>query len=243
MHYPDYVIGEHFISFLGGNLVESTARILLDEAESTTAERSLQLVPEIGALALRGSGAFEVKEEPDMSDYIISLSKLALMEGKEFRHFRRYVRAFLRENPHAQPKQLDLSDPNSQKAILKVFTEREAAKNDNDSGYELQAIKNLLQNSNLYPLITYGLEIDDQLRAFIICEVVDEEWTIGHFWKADIGYSGIYSYLMHHTSKALSQLGISKMNIQQDLGMEGLRRFKNFMRPVASLKKYTIIDG
>ena len=91
--------------------------------------------------------------------------------------------------------------------------------------------------------MAYGLEIDRQLKAFIICEIVDQDWAIGHFWKADISYSGIYSYLMHYTSEVLTQLGISKMNIQQDLGLEGLRRFKNFMRPIARLKKYTITDA
>lgn len=243
LNYPDYTTGDHFVTFLGDYAAEATAGTLLDEAEQTTPERKLYLVPQIGASALAASREFAVCEDINSHDYVISLPKIAAMEGSEFRHFRRAVGVFLRENTSAQAKELDLTDWQVKADILRVFENCEAAKPYNDSSFELAALQKLFTSSSLYSLRTFGVEIGKELQAFIICEVVDQDWSIGHFWKADIQYRGIYSYLMHYASGRLLRNGITKMNIQQDLGQEGMRRFKNYMRPIANLKKYTVTDA
>ena len=45
---------------------------------------------------------------------------------------------------------------------------------------------------------------------------------------------------MCQTAKALSEQGYEYMNIEQDLGIAGLRKAKKFFGPVAMLRKYTV---
>jgi hypothetical protein len=63
---------------------------------------------------------------------------------------------------------------------------------------------------------------------------------VGHFWKADTRYSGIYTFLLHVVASALATRGCRLMNIQEDLGDPGLRGFKQHLRPRFLLRKYEL---
>lgn len=240
--YPSYVEDkEYFLSFIGTNRPAYTIHTLLNFAERTLSHGSLQLVPELAVAALDATEGLHIVEDRDNHDYVISLTALREPEGHEFRRFRRAVRAFQsRHGDDARIRSLDLTRLDVQQAILQRFIERETEKPDNDSSYELQAIEQLLQHAQYFPLLSYGIIVNSTLQAFIICENVGHGWSIGHFWKADVSYRGIYSYLMFEVSKRLTGLGITMMNIQQDLGIASLRFFKSSFSPVTQLKKFTV---
>ncbi|HSX29701.1 MAG TPA: phosphatidylglycerol lysyltransferase domain-containing protein [Candidatus Saccharimonadales bacterium] len=248
MRLPDYLDGAPFYSFLGDKEVAATARILLDEAERTTGRRTLRLVPEVGALALRETGAFTVTEDPDGHDYVLSLADVAAKSGKKYIHMRQEVNYFANHYGAATSFEwLDCARADVRRDIYKVFLGREQHKaqqgHDNAHEAELVALDRLFMLVNPAKLAAYGLRIEDDLRAFIICETIDEEWVTGHFWKADTAYRGIYRYLMWRTALRLSHEGYSKLNIEQDLGIAGLKRMKQLFGPVTVLKKYTVSDG
>ena len=243
--YPSYVDDkDFFLSFIGTRQLDHTVRTLLGFAEQTLPASKLQLVPELAVAPLRAAGTWRIIEDSDNHDYVISLAALSKSDGHELRRFRRATRAFCREHgSHAQLRSLDLTNPVTQQAVIGRFVEREAEKPSNESAYELAAIQQLLRHAHHFPLLSYGITLDGVLQAFIICEDVGRGWSIGHFWKADISYKGIYSYLMHEVAKQLTSIGITMMNIQQDLGIASLRFFKSSFNPIARLKKFTIEPG
>jgi len=46
--------------------------------------------------------------------------------------------------------------------------------------------------------------------------------------------------MMHVLARELAAAGVHTMNVEQDLGIPGLREHKERQRPVAILKKYTV---
>ena len=76
--------------------------------------------------------------------------------------------------------------------------------------------------------------------AFTIDELLDDEYAIRHFMKADTSYKGIYSYIVSESAKILLESGKKYLNIEQDLGLANLRQAKKSYRPVQFLKKYTV---
>src|ERR1019366_4090908 len=91
---PDYISGTEFYSFLGDNEASITATTLLNEAEQNTSVRELRLVPEIGALSLKNSDLFNVVEDPDGHDYVLSLAEVAAKRGTKFRNMRHEISIF-----------------------------------------------------------------------------------------------------------------------------------------------------
>lgn len=245
---PDYLTGSDFISFLGDNQAVETSETLLDAAEEHGGERILRLVPEVGVLALLGTERFMVSEDADGHDYVLSLPELLAESGPRYRHMRYEINHFSsRFKQKTVFDELDLRDVVTQQQMLQVFVGREQSKADNahqnDAHNELIAMGRLFDLADLSQLSSHGLYIDDELKAFIVSERINDEWSTGHFWKADTTYRGIYRYLMKRVAERLTDEGCQKMNIEQDLGIPGLRRMKQLFHPSGQLKKYTVTDN
>ena len=142
---------------------------------------------------------------------------------------------------------LDITQPRTQTDVVRVFVGREHSKlqasHDNDAANELQALNRVFAYADPSVLVTFGLYTYGELTAFIICEKNDENWCTGHFWKANTAYRGIYRYLMFKTAETLLAAGYTWLNIEQDLGIDGLRRMKQSFKPSVMLKKYTVTDA
>jgi len=240
----DYVNSSPFFTFLGDNQAFSTVDAVLNEAELHTDVRALRSVPEIGAKALQHVEIYRVDEDVDSHDYVLSLPEIASKQGSKFRNMRHEINIFESRYGHeAKFKEISLSDPTTQASIVDVFYRRELQKTDNDHSNELLALGRMFEGTKSDGIASYGIEISGFLEAFIICEEINRDWCLGHFWKADIGYRGIYRYLMNKVAETLTDRGYTYMNIQQDLGIEGLKQLKKLFCPATQLKKYTITDN
>lgn len=239
--FQDYVTNESSLTFLGHNELAQTTRELLIYSESSGFLPVLKLLPEHVAMPLAKLDEFRVEEDADNHDYIISLRNLAELAGSSQRHTRRLVKKF--EVLHGESvsyQTIDCGDRKIHQTLFDIFLDREGAK-DNDHTNELAALKRLLHYSADLPIHARGLFVDGELRAFILFELEDQKkGSVGHFWKADAKLSGIYYYLLHRVSVELSAAGFEFMNIEQDLGIPGLRQAKQLLRPVSYLKKFTL---
>lgn len=235
-----YTANEKIVTFLGTNKPEATLDALLHYAEQRPSTTHLRLIPEQSIHQIK-AGPWHIEEDPDNHDYVISLTNLIGMRGSGMRRYRRAVKAFLSTYGALPLTPLDLRDAATQETILDVFRQREGIKQGNDARYELYALTRLLAHAHHHQLVAYGLRIQGSLQAFIICEDVGKGWSIGHFWKAVTTHAGIYAYLMWQTAQQLMQRGVSLMNIEQDLGIEGLRYYKQSFCPVGHLKKFSVM--
>ncbi len=85
------------------------------------------------------------------------------------------------------------------------------------------------------------MTVDEKPVAFWICEKLYDNCVISHFEKAKSkDYNGIYPYLKHRTAQVLWERDISFINLEQDLGIQGLREAKKQFHPSSYLKKYIV---
>jgi len=104
------------------------------------------------------------------------------------------------------------------------------------------AIERCLAHAHDLDIEGYGVCIDDQLVAFIIFELASGATAMLHFGKADYKFPGASDYMKIELAKHLNKIDIKFMNIEQDLGIEGLRADKQSYKPVEFLKKYTLSE-
>lgn len=241
LSYPDYLDGSGFYTFLGNNRVHDTTHQLLETSRREHGVKRLRLVPAIGAHLLKDCKEFISIEDHDNHDYVLSLPEVSKADGSSFRQLRREVKAF----QHRHHKNIDfgainITDHATKRAMHKVFHDRESKKPHNDHEPEEQAFERLFDRIPAERLISFGVRVNEVLSGFIIAEEVGNSWGIGHFWKADTQHKGIYRFLMQQTAVELSLLGMTHFNIEQDLGLPGLKQMKQSFNPILTLKKYSV---
>ena len=240
----DYITSEPFYTFIGRNEVPETIRTLLDISEKEGLTPRLKLVPEeiIQPNLSSLTNQFSISEDRDNFDYVLSIEGLSELKGGKYHDERNLVNRFKRENANCQVTSIDLSDARLSGGVLGVFEMWEKSKNAKrvDTENELIAVKRVLNNFDALNVLCLGVYIKDTMVAFSISEVERMGWATAHYRKADNFYRGIFQFLEQETNKKLLSLGCKNLNYEQDLGIEGLRKAKQLLRPVSYLKKYTI---
>ena len=85
-----------------------------------------------------------------------------------------------------------------------------------------------------------GLFVKDELIGFTINEPFGAKWYSAYFGKADPAYHGAFSVLENETAKNMFKKGFEYANLEQDLGIPGLRKTKQLWRPSRMLFKYSV---
>ncbi len=243
----DYMSDKKMISFIGNNLVDDTARTLLNfVAEHNEYAKELYLVPETTASLISIEG-LKVEEDEDNHDYILSTEHFNCLDGAESAHTRRKLSQFQRSyGERSIVEAADLSQPRTKNAIRKLGYEWAfmGTEGSVSAHQEMAAIERLLKdisqlniNNSIHCLALY---VDDKMEGFCIYEI-QADFAIVHFIKANIELSGAADYMMVSTMREILRLhGITKVNHEQDLGIIGLRAAKKRYCPSGYLKKYTV---
>lgn len=240
--FTDYLDNSNFYSFLGTSKTNETAKTLIEYAKSKGDNTSLKLVPHSVA-SLVSTEQFEVIEDRDNYDYLLSVEDLVNFRTNKYRGKKNLLNRFRREHEkHANSIEIDLSNEKNKEGFLEVLNDWQLSreKSNEEVDNEFRAIKKTLEHSNALNIKAYGVYIDKRLVAFTLFEIVSNKVAIIHFDKADIGYVGLFEHLKHNLSKHLKTLGVEIINYEQDLGLQGLRRAKESYHPIDYLKKYII---
>lgn len=241
--FQDYITNKPFYSFIGNNNLKETISELLSLSVENGLNPSLKLIPEINiANNISLLEKYNILEDPDNFDYILSVDEIKTLQGNKYRGKRNFVNRFIRTYGEKEINVLDLTDIKIQTQIEELFFLWEKAKRQTreDTETELSAIKRLLKAADFFNLIPIGIYHDGKLIAFSIDELLRNNYSIIHFEKADTNYVGIFQYLKQATAKHIDQLGGKYINYEQDLGIPGLRQAKQSWNPVDYLKKYII---
>lgn len=240
----DYVSGVPLYTFIGDTMVTETAEELIRRSSDEGLGSALRLVPETVAHRLdRARVAYEM--DMDGSDYILSTGRLRNFKGTEFQKKRNWVNRFTREHPDHRVEPLDLSTRANTRALLACF-ERWAAQRGQPGVYDLaeyKAFERLLVAADFFPdLHGLAVYVEGRFAAFMILELVQQRYGMGHFSKADEDFSGLTPFLMREVGEFLASRGYESFNYQQDLGVEGLRHSKKSYIPAAYLRKYALTE-
>lgn len=238
--FTDYLTGEPFYSFIGINLVNKTITDLFQLANKEGIIMKMKLIPE-ETIKLVDKFSFNIIEDRDNFDYILSTKDLSTYKGNKFGPKRNFVNRFKR-NYLSTTKMLDLSNFGIQSQIKEncAIWALQKELNKMDFEHEFIAISRTF-SLNQTEIIAVGIFIEERLVAFSINEKLNHNYSILHFEKGYIdSYIGLFPFLMQETSRILSEAGRDLLNYEQDMGLIGLRQSKVSYNPTQYLKQYII---
>jgi hypothetical protein len=112
--FSDYTGGDDFLSFIGTNKLQDTIDTLVEYCHKQKLTTKLSLIPEvvINELPTQVRERYEITEDPDNHDYILSVDMLTKFESKRFATKRNLLNRFVRNHgERATNKVLDLTSP------------------------------------------------------------------------------------------------------------------------------------
>lgn len=236
---PDYLDGKMLYSILGTNRIDGCIDRLLNDFGK------LSLVPEIVVNSISSQDKYNIAEDRDGFDYIYDADALSKLVGGKFKKKRNKHNVFVKahENLELNVKVTKNLNENHMESIKNI--DKEWAKinprSEGDILAERKALDRILRSFSSLDLILIEIEVDGQIKAFSINEILKNGYGICHFEKAlKVHHENIYTFLSAEVALILKQHGCDLINWEQDLGLEGLRRSKSSFHPIKMLKKYTI---
>lgn len=246
---PDYITQQKIYSFLSYANPEKNLDLLLSWMRSNSLQPKLDLLPEFMKHRLEMhlsalSADYTIADNRDAYDYVISPAKVAEALGAEYSDLRYKISKF--DRLHGEKISSVDFDPRNPEDVRRAsrlanrWAERKKARNELYED-ELYAFNRFLLAAQYTDSMLYtAYEMDGELVGLASIEVVNESYAVGHFLKSDVSVSGIYYKLVHDMCRQLRELGVRYLNIEQDLGIGGLRDAKLKLRPVAFLKKFSL---
>ena len=169
---------------------------------------------------------YKIKEDRNAFDYIYSNPDLAAYAGPDFRKQRNNVSNYLRTNT---PFYSSSIADNIEKC--KEFTLRHYA--ETDVVQPTLKILDCIDEFNLKGGIVWN---GSDMQAFHIYEKITDKMVLSHVELTDNSYRGVHAYMINEMSKNME---VEFINKEDDMGMAGLRRFKQNYNPCTLLVKYS----
>jgi len=236
--------GDYFFSLVGTNALPQTIKDLAVFFKQHKLPCTLRCVPEETIKCLDGASV-RITEDRNNFDYIYNVSDMHLATGQKNKIYRHKFSRFNRNFPTVITRQIDLSDSVAKNQITDVFTTWIKNKSEDqkecEPAIEYRALNKLLSSAHeLDSLVALGVFEKNEMIAFSINEINDNNFMNGLFWKANTNYDGIYQFLMKELINLTNSRGLKFINLESDLGIESLRTSKLNLHPSFFLKKYTV---
>lgn len=242
--FNDYLTNQPFLSFLGINKPIETLQALHHFAQKKSISPTIKLVPEIFIQKHRKQieNSFSIVEDIDSHDYIYNAHDLATLDSPQFASKRRLVNIFRRRYKNHEISTLNLEDASTIHKLQALFVQWSNAKHKDqqETAIEKKSFDRLLYHAHHLDIQCIGISVDSELKAFLIYEISHNYHGIGHFGKTDYEQTGIYQMLIHAAAIEMFHTGCTFINLEQDLGLEGLRISKRSWNPTHYLKKYIL---
>ena len=241
IRFIDYLSGLPFLSFSAGTDPDAVAAALISMAEGLGCPTYLDLVPEATAKRLDPT-RWLVFENRDQADYILDPHANSRLSGVRFRSRRRACNRFDHEfGPHATVKHQTLREFVEQRGVSFADLTKPWLHGPDPESRELPALSRIDDVARLpVELHVITIDVDSELKGFSILELTTSSTALVHFSKADRSMPGIYSCLAREEARLALNLGVQHLNIEQDLGLAGLRASKLSERPTDFLRKYRV---
>jgi hypothetical protein len=235
--------GKHILSVLGNNSMDATFRSLLRYLADSQQPQVLEMVPETSVEALSNPGVYDIEEERDNFNYILSTGEWSKLEGSRYGKLRRQINNFIHTyEGRFEVKKLDLRDPRTVNTIVNNIHLWDRIYTDNDvEQQESYVMSSSLSNAEALNFHNLSLFIDGQIQAISLYQKIPQsDYVIGNHTKSNYQYRYSFNYLMYELAQQLHERRVAYINFEQDLGLPGLREHKMGLRPIDFLKFYSV---
>lgn len=176
------------------------------------------------------------------SDYIYLRSELASLSGKAFHKKKNHFSKFVRTYPDYKYFEIGACNIYDAQKVADAWYYEHLQDEDASQLAEYKAIKEALENFEELGLIGGIIYVNDSPCAMTIASKINENTVDVHFEKAvgEYALNGGYAAINKLFSEKLD--GVTWLNREEDIGIEGLRKAKLSYRPKIMLKKYSAVE-
>ena len=176
------------------------------------------------------------------SDYIYLRSELASLSGKAFHKKKNHFSKFVRTYPDYKYYEIGACNIYDAQKVADAWYYEHLQDEDASQLAEYKAIREALENFEELGLIGGIIYVNDSPCAMTIASKINENTVDVHFEKAvgEYALNGGYAAINKLFSEKLD--GVTWLNREEDIGIEGLRKAKLSYRPKIMLKKYSAVE-
>lgn len=240
VRFNDYLTGARFYGIAGTTGVMEAA----EEVATVTGVTSLQLLPAETA-ALLSSGGWVLSGGHGTDDYVLDLDAWCALRGRNHRDRRRRGRRFRQTYSASRYRVARANSWAEASSAVELVTKEWTAANPSkafDAVEELAAIARMLEVGESDGDLALDILWVDGLPAFFAAtEVLGGGWGVYHFGKSAGWAADAEAFAEVEILGRLYEAGVRWLNLEQDLGLEGLRKHKEKLGPSMMLRKFTAV--
>ncbi|MCX7973855.1 MAG: phosphatidylglycerol lysyltransferase domain-containing protein [Candidatus Aminicenantes bacterium] len=183
-----------------------------------------------------------IKENRDQFDYLYQREVMAKLQGKKYDGKRNLIRRFLANFPNFEFR---LLNKNWKKEALGFFFSWAGQKGSSENFFPLsledqaKALEIAFELWEELGLMGQVLLVKGELKGFIIGSRLNENTIVVHFLYADRTSPGASQLIFREACQNLFH-SFPLVNLEQDLGLPGLRRAKLSYHPFRLMAKYDV---
>lgn len=188
--------------------------------------------------AVVAASGFHAREDRDNADYVYSVRELVELKGKGFDGKRNLIRKFRRLYAY-EYVHLDAGAVKECRAFQDFWCAMRDCEGEKSLKDERRAVDEICHNFGLFGLAGGAIRVKDTIVAMAIGQRLNADTMVMHVLKAVPDMPGLYQ-VMNNEFLAREAGGYEYVNMEQDLGIEGLRKAKLSYHPVRLIPKYKI---
>lgn len=218
------------------NLNETIDLILKDYKKVSMLEESLQCID---------VNEYSIEEDAGNNEYVYEIDKLVSKEGKYYRQFKSDLKSFLKNFDNPQIKIFNNRNKNKKRElydiVYTVFAEWESYKSLSKeiSQIEKDALARTLKHGNLYDIVLLVIYQEEKILGFAVLEIINDTIIVS-FAKASVNADGITSTMVKLIAEYADNHNYRYLNLEQDLNIANLRKFKLKFNPQFYIRKYIV---
>lgn len=208
---------------------------------------SLASIQEIPSTICRNldKDRWRIEEFRDSYEYVYSVKEQSELIGPEFSNHRRvrshFERTYLKDDIIISLS--DCSNEDSSKLIINFIEHNKLNHSEEaevNNKYESNVIKKSQKLSSYLHKKLMTIKINGRVVAIVIISFLDQKTISLNHIKVDYSIRDIFNYTFYRLAKLLDEMDIDEINLEQDLGIDGMRIHKEKLRPSRMLEKKII---
>lgn len=239
-----YMKNRLMFNFIGDGDYDDVIQKIFDHQTANKESREILGVPEYIVKQLKDPGKYDIEDDRDQYEYIMDTRLLGTLEGHSMKRLRQTINGYERDHQPITVKELDLKSAENVDFLRFQVLAWDKAFSTNDTAEQEKEV--LLRTLNVVDTLDYkniSLFVGKDLAGFALWRrlpSIENNYAVVNHLKTSYKYPHTSYYLSHRIAQTMQEHGIDYMNYEQDLGIEGLRYFKEKLKPDHLLKKFNI---
>ena len=212
-----------------------------DELAAMTDQPVFKRVPENLAEKIQAAGLpYTVEHDPDNDDYVYLREQLSTLGGRKMHQKKNHYNYFINHYQfECVPVTKELAPELLAVQDSWLATKEEQNVPSNQLSHEVESVHELVKHIDELNQIGVAIRIDGRIAGFTMGEVLSPDTVLVHIEKADYEIRGLFVALTSHLARMMPP-EITYVNREQDLGLPGLRRSKESLKPDHMRRKYIL---